>query len=195
MARLEPLNPSDLPELEETFGFMKAAMGFIPNSLLIMARKPHMVQALAGLLGAIMAPGSVEPELKSLIAEVASKSAGCQYCVAHTSHGAHNAGVAQAKLDAIWVFEDSDAFSPDEKAALAVAKAGAQVPNGVTDTHFDALKEHFTEEQIVEIVGVIAAFGFMNRWNDTFATPLEEEPKEFAANNLPTDQWNIGNHG
>lgn len=195
MARLDPLDLADIPELEETFGFLKAAMGFVPNSMLIMARKPQMVQALAGLLGAALAPGSVDPTLKSMISEVASKSAGCQYCIAHTSHGAHNMGIPQEKLDAIWVFEDSDAFSPAEKAALTVAKAGAQVPNGVTDAHFETLKEHFTEDEIVEIVAVIAAFGFMNRWNDTFATPLEEEPKEFATNNLPTDQWNIGNHG
>jgi hypothetical protein len=40
------------------------------------------------------------------------------------------------------------------------------------------------DEQVVEIVGVIAMFGFLNRWNDTLATPLEDEPLEFAEKHL-----------
>ena len=36
------------------------------------------------------------------------------------------------------------------------------------------------ERQIVQIVGVISLFGFLNRWNDTVATQLESAPSEFA---------------
>ena len=57
-------------------------------------------------------------------------------------------------------------------ATLDFAVAAASVPNAVTDDMFVVLRKHWTEEQIVEIVGVIALFGFLNRWNDTLATPL-----------------------
>jgi hypothetical protein len=37
---------------------------------------------------------------------------------------------------------------------------------------------------------VIALFGFLNRWNDTLATPLEDEPIEY----LSRGGWQAGKH-
>jgi hypothetical protein len=68
------------------------------------------------------------------------------------------------------------------------------VPNAVTDEMFLELKKHWSEDEIVEIVGVIAMFGFLNRWNDTFATPLEEHPAEFGEQHLAKHGWTIGKH-
>ena len=45
-----------------------------------------------------------------------------------------------------------------------------------------------------EIVGVIAMFEFLNRWNDTFATPLEDEPLEFAEKHLAAHGWSAEKH-
>ena len=44
------------------------------------------------------------------------------------------------------------------------------------------------------IVGVIAAFGFLNRWNDTMATPLEDEPIEVGERLLAKRGWSAGKH-
>ena len=68
------------------------------------------------------------------------------------------------------------------------------MPNAVTDAMLAELRKYWTEEQIVEIVGVIALFGFLNRWNDTMATPLEDEPIEVAEKYLARDGWTIGKH-
>ena len=67
------------------------------------------------------------------------------------------------------------------------------VPNATGPEHFEQLKKHFTDRQIVEIVAVISLFGFLNRWNDTMATTLESQPGEFARVNL--DNWEVGKHG
>jgi hypothetical protein len=61
--------------------------------------------------------------------------------------------------------------------------------------HFDALGEHFTPRQITQIVAVISAFGFLNRWNDTVATTLEELPTTFAERELSPAGWQLGKHG
>lgn len=58
----------------------------------------------------------------------------------------------------------------------------------------EALSEHFTDRQVVEIVSVIALFGFLNRWNDTLATTLEDEPVAFAGNTLKSSGWEPGKH-
>jgi alkylhydroperoxidase family enzyme len=77
---------------------------------------------------------------------------------------------------------------------LDFAIAASSVPNAVSDATFAELHKHWTEEQIVEIVGVISLFGFLNRWNDTMATPLEDEPIAVAEKYLARGGWNVGKH-
>ncbi len=193
--RLAPLPPEHSPELKETFEVYRKNLGFIPNSVLIMQRKPKMVKALAQLTGAIWEPGgAVDRGFKRLIAHVASRSAGCQYCMAHTAGGALLFGVDEARVAAIWDYPTSPLFSAGERAALDLALAAGAVPNAVSDEMFAELKKHWSEEQIVEIVGVIAVFGFLNRWNDTMATPLEAEPIEVGEKFLAPRGWSVGKH-
>jgi uncharacterized peroxidase-related enzyme len=194
-ARLAPLAPAEAPELEAEFDAAQKRMGFLPNSYLIMARKPKMVKGFQALSSAIWDPESKVPlAFKRLMAHVASRSAGCQYCVAHTGEGAVKLGVEQRKLDAVWDYKTSPLFTPAERAALDVAVAAGCVPNAVTDQMFLELRKHWTEEQIVEIVGLVALFGFLNRWNETMATPLEDEPAHFAETHLAQHGWTIGKH-
>ena len=82
-ARIEPLPPEHSPDLKEQFESMRKNLGFIPNSILIMQRKPKMAKALAQMTASIWDPDSkVDRGLKRLIAHVASRTAGCQYCMA-----------------------------------------------------------------------------------------------------------------
>ena len=193
--RLAPLPPEHTPELKEQFEAARKRMGFIPNSVLIMQRNPKMSRAYTQLSAAIWDPeGKVDLKLKRLISHVASRSAGCQYCMAHTAEGAAKLGVEQQKLDAVWDYRTSPLFSAAERAALDVAVAAGCVPNAVTDAMFMELRKHWSDEQVIEIVGVIAMFGFLNRWNDTFATPLEDEPLEFAEKHLAAHGWNAEKH-
>jgi uncharacterized peroxidase-related enzyme len=193
--RLAPLPPEHTPELAEAFDAARKRMGFVPNSMLIMQRRPKMVKAYTQLAAAILGPdGAVPLPFKRLIAHVASRSAGCMYCMAHTAEGAHKLGVEDRKLDAVWDYRTSPLFSAAERAALDVAVAAGCVPNAVTEEMFLELRKHWSEEQIVEIVGVIAIFGFLNRWNDTLATPLEDEPAHFGEAHLAAHGWDIGKH-
>ena len=195
-ARLAPLPPEHSPELKEQFDTMRKNLGFVPNSILIMQRRPRMAKAFAQMTASIWDPdGTVDRGLKRLIAHVASRTAGCQYCMAHTAGGALHFGVDDNKLAAVWDYQVSPLFSAAERAALDLAVAGAAVPNAATDAMFAALRKHWSEEQIIEIVGVIAMFGFLNRWNDTLATPLEDEPTAIGEKYLAAHGWSPGKHG
>jgi uncharacterized peroxidase-related enzyme len=194
--RIEPLAAEHSPELKEQFEAMRRNLGFIPNSILIMQRKPKLAKALAQLTAAVWDPdSSVERGFKRLIAHVASRAAGCQYCMAHTAGGARHFGVEDEKLAAVWDYQTSPLYSAGERATLDFALAAATVPNEVTDEMFAEMRRHWTEEQIVEIVGVIALFGFLNRWNDTMATPLEDEPIQVGEKFLARGGWSAGKHG
>jgi uncharacterized peroxidase-related enzyme len=194
-ARMAPLPAEQTPELKDAFEAMQKNLGFVPNSMLILQRKPKIARALASLTASIWEPGGeVERGFKRLVAHVASRTAGCRYCMAHTAGGALHFGVEEQKLAAVWDFRTSPLFSEAERAALDFTIAAASVPNGVTDDMFAAMRRHWTETQIVEIVAVIATFGFLNRWNDTMGTPLEEEPTAVGEKFLAPRGWSAGKH-
>ena len=195
MPRLDPMPPESLsPDMQAVCESATANMGFLPNDLMLMARNPGLVAALGQLVGVVYGPGRVPPTLKRLVGLVCSSAAGCRYCTAHTGHGAHNVGVDPDKLDAVWDFERSDLFDHAERAALRVALGAGQNPNSVSDEQFEDLKRHFDPEEIVEIVAVIAMFGFLNRWNDTLAPELESVPFQFASQHLSAHGWEAGKH-
>lgn len=195
MPHVEPLSREDLTEFEPIFKLIEAAMGFVPRSLYTMGRQPALLRAFAGLVGTILGPGgSIDPELKQLIAYVASRAAGCSYCQAHTASSAHRAGVPAEKLRAAFDYGTSPLFSDRERAALMLANDAALVPNAAEERHFDALRKHFSSEEITEIVSVISLFGYLNRWNDTLATQLEDEALEFAQRTLAEGGWKLGKH-
>lgn len=195
MSRIEPLDLEANPGLREKLKTVEAMLGFVPNSTLIMARRPELLAAFQQLAAAALGPGRVDPGLKILVGHVASRSAGCRYCIAHTAHIAERRHVAAAKIEAVWDFERSALFSAAERTALAFAQAAAAVPNAVEDGDYAELRKHFDEEQIVELLGVVALYGFLNRWNDSLGTPLEAQPREFAERHLAATGWSAGKHG
>ena len=195
MARLSPLPIGHSPELREHFNFVVGTLGFVPNSVLTMQRRPKLVKALAALNGAAMDPeGEVDLGFRRLVGHFASKAAGCQYCMAHTVLGAKNFGIDDARLAALWDYASSPLFTEAERVALEFAGAAAQVPNAVTDALFARLREHWTDNQIVDLLGVIALFGFLNRWNDTMATPIEPPAEALGERFLAEGGWGAGKH-
>lgn len=195
MARIAPLENAVTPELHAAFEGYRSILGFVPNSVLIMQRRPQMVFALGQLIGAAWAPDStVDAGFKRLVAYMASHAAGCQYCVAHQVSGALQLDVSEAKLAEIWDYESSQLYSDKERVALEYARAAGTVPNAVSDDLFDRLKLCWSEEQIVELTGVIAVFGFLNRFNDSLATPLEPEAIGDAQRILGKERWSPGKH-
>lgn len=112
MPLLEPLPYEHTPELRPHFDFFLSTLGFVPNSVLTMQRRPKLVQAFAQLNAAVMDPaGRVDLGLRRLIGHVASRAAGCSYCMAHTALGARNFGVAEDKLADLWRYGASALYS------------------------------------------------------------------------------------
>lgn len=196
MPRIAPKPREDLTELEGVFERAEKALGFVPNSFFLMGRVPGILNAFSRLSREVIGvPGKVPLPLKRLIAHVASRSAGCQYCMAHTADAASSIdGVESEKIAAAFEYERSPLFTEAERAALAVAQGAGQTPNAVSDDDFAALKQHFDDDQIVEIVAVICLFGWLNRFNDTMATALEQQPRAFAETTLAPTGWQVGKH-
>lgn len=194
MAHVEPLAREDLAEFESTFEIVEQMMGFVPNSMPTMARVPGLLPAFQGLAAAVMGDPLIPRPLASMVALMTSVGAGCRYCQAHTGHTAENMGVPAEKLAAIWQFETSEHFDDAERAALRIAFHAGQQPNAATPADFDAAREFYDENQIAAIVSVTALFGYLNRWNDTMATTLEDEPRHFGETVIAANGWTGERH-
>ncbi len=194
MAHIDSVPRDRLADFEPLFQTVEAGMGFVPTSFYAMAHWPELLSQFTALASTVLNTGQVDPGLKQLVAYVTSNAAGCRYCQAHTSHNAVKRGISREKMSKAFEFDQSDLFSVAERAALRVALHGGTVPNGVEAIHMETLKAHFSEREVVEIVGVISLFGFLNRWNDTMATRLEPTAASFASDALSASGWQIGKH-
>ncbi len=174
---------------EDLFRVIEGFMGYLPNSHLSMALNPELNQSFAALAGTIFASQKIDQSTMQLIALASSLSSGCKYCQAHTSHGAHQAGVNEEKINDILRYQDSSLYDESEKAILDLAFASGMTPNQANQEHFDNLLKYFNNEQIIDMVAVISLFGFLNRWNDTLGSHLEDVPNSFVEDKLKPLGW------
>lgn len=85
-------------------------------------------------------------------------------------------------------------FSEAERAALDFSLAASQVPNVVNDEIKQQLYKYWNEGEIVEMLGVISLFGYLNRWNDSMGTTIEKGAIESGEQYLGKHGWNRGKH-
>lgn len=195
MPLLEPLSADHDTEVRELADFFQETLGFPPNSVLTMQRRPAIAKAFIALNKAVMAnEGRLTSEQKRLIALLVSASTGCRYCQAHTALAATRYGASPERLAALWDFRHSPLFSAAERAAFEFALAAASQPGAVDETVASELRAHWDEGEIVEILSVAALCGFLNRWNDAMATRLEPAARAHAEAVLGPIGWAVGKH-
>ncbi len=195
MPFVQPLPPDHDDEVRQLSDFFNETLGFCPNSVLTMQRRPRIARAFIELNMAVMEnKGRVTSALKRLIGYISSHAAGCRYCQAHTIRAAERYGADAAQMEHIWEYRTHPAFDAAERAALDLALAAGSVPNAVDEGLQARVREHWDDGEIVEILGVIALFGYLNRWNDSMATSLEEGAVESGQQWLTADGWERSKH-
>ena len=127
-----------------------------------------------------------------MIGFISSNVSGCNYCKAHTIRAAERYGASKKKLENIWNFKTSNLFTKKEKIALEFAYKSSIIPNAVDDEIANQLRKYWKDGEIVEILGVISLFGFLNRWNDSMGTQIEDGALE--SGNAYLKNWNPDKH-
>jgi uncharacterized peroxidase-related enzyme len=192
---VSPIDRNSNKEAEEMAAFYDETLGFTPNSLFTMMHRPRIAAAFLEMNQAVMEnKGRVTSALKRQIAYLSSMTTGCRYCEAHAIRAAVRYGSEEDKLQHIWQYNSYPAFTEAERAAFDLAIAASSIPNTVDDSIAEKMREHWNEGEIVEIMGVIALFGFLNRWNDSMGTQLEEPAAEDGDKLLAAKGWNRGKH-
>jgi alkylhydroperoxidase family enzyme len=155
---------------------------------------PELRETWNQMIKLVFPEREVSGELKQLVFTVASLASGCRHCQSHGAFHLHQIGVADAKIQALWSFEESELFTDAERAALRLALAAGATPNATTPEIIEELRQHFSNIQIIELMAVIATGGYLNRWNDTIATVTDQESIDFANRVLQPVGWDAGKH-
>jgi len=190
-----PSNNKEDQAFLDLIEFFNETLGFCPNSVKTMYHRPAIAYAFINLNKAVMENnGNVSSALKRLIGYVSSNVAGCRYCQAHTIRAAERYGASNEQLQNVWEYKTHPSFNEAERAALDFAFASSTIPNAVDDAIASNLRKFWSEGDIVEMLGVIALFGYLNRWNDSMGTQLEEPAIESGKQFLNKNGWEVGKH-
>lgn len=192
---VQPLDRNATPQAAKMADFYEETLGFTPNSLFTMMHRPRIADAFVEMNQAVMEnKGRVTSALKREIAYLSSMTTGCRYCEAHAIRAAERYGSSEDRMNHIWEYATHEAFTPADRTAFDLAIAASQVPNGVTQALAENAREYWNEGELVEIMGVVALFGYLNRWNDSMGTQLEEPAADTASARLGEKGWSRGKH-
>jgi uncharacterized peroxidase-related enzyme len=195
MPLVNPLSADSNPDVKKLAEFFNETLGFCPNSVLTMQIRPEIARSFINLNMAVMANhGRVSSALKRLVAYVSSNVTGCRYCQAHAIRAAERYGANEEQLHNVWEYKTHKAFNDAERVALDFSIAASIIPNNVTKVIQDNLHKYWDDGEIVELLGVISLFGFLNRWNDSMGTHLEDNAIESGKTYLNDTDWSVGKH-
>ena len=179
MARIQGVSQEQAgPMLKLVYRFMRSGMtkmtgreaahGSGIEPLEVWARQPKMMRGMGRFQQAVRKGDSVDERLKNLVELKGAQMIGCEYCVDLGSQICRNSGLSDEELLALPRYRESDLFTDREKLALDYTVAVMRTPVEVTDELFARMKEHFTDEQLVEITALLTVVN-LDRFNAAFA--------------------------
>jgi alkylhydroperoxidase family enzyme len=131
------------------------------------AHQPKMLSGMGKFQQAVRRGRTVDERLKYLVELKGGQMIGCEYCVDLGSQICRKSGFSDDELLALPRYRQSDLFTEREKLALDYAVAVMRTPVEVSDELFARMKEHFTDEQLVEITALLTVVN-LDRFNAAF---------------------------
>ena len=178
MARIQGVSQADArPVVKLVYRFMRRGMkrmtGRAPafgsgiEPVEVWAHQPKMMSGMGKFQQAVRKGHSVDERLKYLVELKGAQMIGCEYCVDLGSQICRNSGFSDDELLALPRYRDSDLFTEREKRALDYTAAVMRTPVEVSDDLFARMREHFSDEQLVEITALLTLVN-LDRFNAAF---------------------------
>jgi alkylhydroperoxidase family enzyme len=133
----------------------------------IWAHQPKMMMGMGKFNQAVRKGKAVDERAKNLIELKGAEMIGCEFCVDLGSQICRNSGLSDEELLALPRYRQSDLFSEREKLALDYTVAVMRTPVEVTDELFARMREHFSDQQLVEITALLTVVN-LDRFNAAF---------------------------
>ena len=129
---------------------------------------PKVLQAMYGLQNTVNSSGLERPLLE-LVKMRASQINGCAYCLDMHSKDARAAGETEQRLYLLDAWRETSLYSERERAALEWTEALTRIGEGhVPDAVYASAREHFSEEELVNLALAVVAINGWNRFSIAF---------------------------
>ncbi|HLS18058.1 MAG TPA: carboxymuconolactone decarboxylase family protein [Paenalcaligenes sp.] len=173
MARI-PYADLNRPEIQPIVEQITAERGSVIHLYQMLLQSPAVAQGWLDYLTAIRQKTSISGALRELIIMRVAILNRAPYEADQHAPIALQEGITQAQLDALEDWQDSDLFNAQEQAVLAYTDAmtlQVQVPDAV----FDALRQHFNQQETVEITATIGAYNMVSRFLEALQIHSDDE--------------------
>jgi AhpD family alkylhydroperoxidase len=173
--RIKPRPGSSYPwYLKPLFWSQRRKYGAVLDSALLWARSPRLFLGVSFLYGMIDRRSSpIDPALRSLVIVRVSQINHCPFCVDLNSRTLLERGASTEKVQALDRWRESAVYSERERIALEYAEAMTTGANGVEDALMERVKNHFDEDAVIELTGLIAFQNLSSRFNAALGVPAQ----------------------
>jgi len=156
------------PEVREIYE--KTLRGNPGSFQKLLAHRPELLKAFIPFYASV--GRALERRLYELVYVRVSMINDCQYCLQHHLAGSKRVGVSPQEWQAL-KNGDYSSFSVKEQAALRFAEKLTLGSRNIGDTDIEVLKQHFSEDQIVDLNALAALVNLTNRMTDPLGAELE----------------------
>ena len=175
--RVPLLERDEVPaEIAALYDRLYADRGVVPNMFKALANVPDLALGITAFLKPLMAEGALAGWYKELIATQVASLNRCAYCVSAHRHLALKRGATLGQVVSLDTFE-AGPFSEKQKAGLRYASLLHQSGHAINEAAYDAVREHFSDAEIIELTAVAAAFEMFSRFNSALRIPVTPLPE------------------
>lgn len=167
MARIDALSPTTRrPLIRLSFAMARRRFaGKVPEPMRVAARHRQIYRSYVGMEMGLDQASKVDDRLKELAAVKSAAMAGCEFCIDVGSWIGASHGVTEAQLLSLPDYRESPHFDELERLVLDLAVGMTSTPVDVSDALIEALREHLTDEQLIELCASIAVEQYRARFN------------------------------
>jgi AhpD family alkylhydroperoxidase len=165
------------PEAAATYDMLLAKRGVVPNMFRVWAHAPAIMAKVAPLTATLLSEGALRGWYKELIATRISILAECEYArIAHAQLALKKGATPQQVAGLGLLLPET--YSETEHLGLVCADRLFRSAEAVDDEFYASLQAHFTEPQIVELVGTVTVLLGMTRFINTLRIPITPAPRQ-----------------
>ena len=163
------------PEAASTYDMLLAQRGVVPNMFRAWAHAPATLSKIAPLTATLLGDGALKGWYKELVATRVSILAGCEYARAAHANLALKKGASRQQVEALDLLVP-EVYSKAEHLGLVCADRLFRSSDAIDDEFFESLRTHFSEAQIVELLGTVTTMLGLTQFINALRIPLTPAP-------------------
>ena len=173
MARVRDIHINEVPEdVRPVYERYSNEYGPFLNQVKVFAHRPPALKHIMGLLLDLADESLLSKRYLEIALVAVSRLNECTYCVAHHAPRLVDQGLSPETVAGI-LEPDCEGLDEVDRLVRDFAVEVTTRSQTMRDEIFDRLKQHFSEEQIVELTLRTALCGFFNRFNDALQIGME----------------------